>query len=99
MKRRMMTVGTETGQGEINRTGEATRTKLTLMMEGTLETHQPHWLTQILYFGEYVTEINPPLPPAPPFSHKHQHHQHHEKHKNNQNTSMQNRMIAHHVRG
>ena len=90
-----MRVGTEAGQGEINRTGEATRTKLTLMMEGTLETHQPHWLTQILYFGEYVTEINA----HPSFSHKHQHHQHHEKHKNNQNTSMQNRMIAQHVRG
>ena len=91
-----MRVGTEAGQGEINRTGEATRTKLTLMMEGTLETHQPHWLTQILYFGEYVTEINAH---HPPFSHKHQDHQHHEKHKNNQNTSMQNRMIAQHVRG
>ena len=52
-----MRVGTEAGQGGINRTGKATRTKLTLMMEGTLETHQPHWLTQILYFGEYVTEI------------------------------------------
>ena len=62
----MMRVGTEAGQGEINRTGEATRTKLTLMMEGTLETHQPHWLTQILYFGEYVTEITAPSPPIFP---------------------------------
>ena len=62
----MMRVGTEAGQGEINRTGEATRTKLTLMMEGTLETHQPHWLTQILYFGEYVAEITAPSPPIFP---------------------------------
>ena len=86
-KKRKMRVGTEAGQGEINRTGEARRTKLTLMMEGTLETHQPRWLTQILYFGKYVTEIT--APPSP-FLHKHQHHQHHEKHKNNQNTSTQN---------
>ena len=90
-----MRVGTEAGQGEINRTGEATRTKLTLMMEGTLETHQPHQLTQILYFGEYVTEITAP----PPFLHKHQHHQHHEKHKNNQDTCSQNQMISDYVSG
>ena len=88
-----MRVGTEAGQGEINRTGEATRTKLTLMMEGTLETHQPHWLTQILYFGEYVTEITAtPHSPTNTSTISTM-----KSTKNNQNTSRQNRMIAHHV--